>query len=751
MKKLPHRLVIFFMLCLLVSTAVLAQSAENKQSTVNRQTKSLPAEQISSQPSPSHLSTEVDPEPVAEGVTVLAELPVSPQGSSQIQLSSLPLSDSIATDSVGINQPVTVKPSTDKSSSKQSSNTEVKWPDDESLFRLRQLFLQAEDYLKKTDDDNFLRLSAQLKDYPLYPYLRYQWLKKHLRSDHQVKQFLRVYTSSRYAGILKRKWLYHLAKHKRWQTFLQYYVPTGKTALSCYYHLAKFKISNSGSAERRSALKAAAKLWAVGYSQPDECDPLFDRLKNSPLFNQALLWKRFNAALNNNKTRLAIYVKKQMASAYQPTANLWLKLHRHPGRYISILLQHPQREQASPMFSYAIKRLAMNDIKQAISLWDANKQVFHINKKHQQKIEKRLAFAMAYQGDPDAYARFVSLTESDQSSRAWRVRIALSQQDWVRVISAIQAMSNEQRMDESWQYWLARAYLETGKVEAAQKLFSMLAKKRSFYGYLAADRINSMYQLVDRPLVVSQKQMNQLQHQPDFQIVYEFKVLNLERQARLQWWFALRKLDKKAIMVAAKLAQQWHWGDMPILTIAKVKYWDDIEMRFPLTYSAKIHENAKREKLNPALLFGLIRRESVFNEQAHSPVGARGLMQLMPATGRKIARHFRDPWRGSKSLYDPVKNLKYGAYYYQKLLKQFDGHYAMALAAYNAGPKRVKHWLPDEILPADIWIETIPFKETREYVIAVLTYTLIYQQRTHSDELSMRDLTQDVAPSLNAH
>ena len=120
-------------------------------------------------------------------------------------------------------------------------------------------------------------------------------------------------------------------------------------------------------------------------------------------------------------------------------------------------------------------------------------------------------------------------------------------------------------------------------------------------------------------------------------------------------------------------------------------------------------------------------------------------MQIMPRTGRDIAKNLKERWRGKNSLYNPVTNLKYGSYYYQKLLTQFDGHYALALAAYNAGPHRVKKWLPEtEALPADIWIETIPFHETREYVTNVLAYALIYQQRTQSNELSMNDFTRDI-------
>ena len=170
-------------------------------------------------------------------------------------------------------------------------------------------------------------------------------------------------------------------------------------------------------------------------------------------------------------------------------------------------------------------------------------------------------------------------------------------------------------------------------------------------------------------------------------------------------------------------------------------------MRFPICYSDGVHENSAKQELNPAIVFGLIRRESAFNEKARSPTGARGLMQIMPQTGKQIARAFKERWRGNNSLYNPVTNIKYGSYYYQKLLKKFDGNYALALAAYNAGPERVKRWMPKaESVPADIWIETIPYHETRDYVTTVLTYALIYQQRIQSNGLSMNDFTRDIHP-----
>ncbi len=625
---------------------------------------------------------------------------------------------------------------------KSADVTEIEYFSEEEASHLRELFVNAETAVKKNDDLSYFRLSAQLKEYPLQPYLQYQWLRKHLDEEKLVSQFLEQNESSRYARKLKYKWLFHLAKHRQWPLYLQHYSTSSNKNLICYYHRAQFNTGN-----KEVALQGAKKLWVVGYSQPKVCDPLFSQLKKSDLISTDMIWQRFDAALKNNKVSLAIYVKSLLPTVDQDTAQLWLNLHRRPSRHIQQLLSQEKTARSALMFSHAVNRLANKNHTAAIKIWDAHKQDFDVEIKQVNKLEKRLALKLALKKETGAYERLSQLDTPDESSKAWRVRVALTERNWPNVQSAIDAMDETEKNKEKWQYWSARSHLETGNIEQAEKIFSALSKKRDFYGYLAADKINGMYQLSDNPLNVSAKKIDRLENSKEYRVAYELMMLNRITEAKLQWWHALRQLDRDEIMTAAKLAQQWQWDEIAIFTIAKIKHWDDIDLRFPLSYSDKIHENSELQKLNPAIVFGLVRRESAFNEKAHSPTGARGLMQIMPNTGKQIARDFNERWRGSNSLYNPEKNIKYGSYYYQKLLNKFDGNYALALAAYNAGPHRVKKWLPkDEMVPADIWIETIPFHETRDYVTAVLTYALIYQQRIQSTGLSMNAFTQDIQP-----
>lgn len=200
--------------------------------------------------------------------------------------------------------------------------------------------------------------------------------------------------------------------------------------------------------------------------------------------------------------------------------------------------------------------------------------------------------------------------------------------------------------------------------------------------------------------------------------------------------------------MAAKLAEQWQWPTIAIFTSAKANEWNDIALRFPLNYAREIQDHATAQQVDPALIFGLLRQESAFDEMADSAVGAKGLMQVMPKTAKEIASELKQVWQRDSSLFNPNLNIQYGSFYYKKLLTEFDQQPILATAAYNAGPKKVKRWLPkNQALPGDIWIELIPYKETRDYVSSVLQYSLIYQARLQRDSLKLSHLIRQVKPN----
>ncbi len=611
-----------------------------------------------------------------------------------------------------------------------------------TLEKQRKDFLLAEKSLQKKNNQTFFSQLEALKNYPLYPYLQYQWLSKNLKQANKIKIFLKNHAETRYAGLLNNKWLLYLAKHKKWREFLKHYKNTTNSRLQCYYLRAKFSTG-----AKKEALVGAKKIWVQGKSHPEECAPVFKALKTSRYFTREMLWQRFNAAMNHSKVQLAKYVKRLMNKTDQGIAQTWINVHTNPSLINKPSLLNKTKSQSGLIFAHAINRMASSSLLKAIKIWDRKKNNFTIDKTTSQRLEQRLAMALAYRRDALAYSRLSQLKNPDKSAKEWRVRAALTEQNWNHVEESIDLLSKENQKDDKWTYWLARALENTEKSNVANFMFTKLAKNRSYYGYLSADKINKHYELSDRPIKVTKLILERFKQKTDFRVVAELIEVDKLWEARRQWWYAVSKLENKDILIAAKYAQELQWVQIAIFTVAKAEYWDDISIRFPIAFEKLVQKNANVQQLNPAVIFGLIRRESAFNHKVKSPVGAIGLMQIMPQTGRQIARQLKEKWRSKNGLLNPSTNVKYGSYYYKRMLDRFNGHYALAAAAYNAGPHRVKRWLPvKNALAADIWIETIPFKETRAYVSAVLTYALIYQKKLKKNILSMKDFMRDVLP-----
>jgi soluble lytic murein transglycosylase len=610
-----------------------------------------------------------------------------------------------------------------------------------TLDQQRQDFLLAERLVEQGNESAFLALSSTLADYPLYPYLQYQWLKNNLSQTDKILAFLSNYKDTRYAGLLLYKWLGYLANNERWLEFILYYQASDNTALECQYYWAIYKVAN-----RQLAFNAAKRLWTTRDSLPKECDPLLSALVLSPVLTIDLIWQRFELALKKDNRSLASYVQHLLDKPGQDLAEVWLQVDKKP-ELIQDSLFLSGNERQGRIFAHGVDRMAESDLDLAINIWDSRKRIIVIDNPTVQQLERRLALALARARDNRAYDRLNQLVAVDKEVREWKVRAALFEQNWQHVADALAGLTIEEQQEPQWQYWQARSLIETGNVLQGQSIYNRLSEDRSYYGFMAADAVNKPYSLVDKPVFLAGNVLEKLAQQTDFKIIQELAILNREAEAKLQWWFTVKKLPKEQLMIAAKLAQQWQWDKVAIITLVKADYWDDLALRFPVNYLSQVQNNAYSQNLDPAIIFGLIRQESMLDKNARSEVGALGLMQIMPATGQQIARTLHESWQAESSLLNPDVNIKYGAFYYKQLLNRFDGHFALATAAYNAGPNRVVKWLPnDRSVPADIWIETIPFKETRKYVTSVLSYAIIYQQRIQRNALKITRLLFDIRP-----
>jgi soluble lytic murein transglycosylase len=611
-----------------------------------------------------------------------------------------------------------------------------------ALDQQRIAFQQAEKHIAAGQEKQLKAVLSGLEDYPLFDYLNYSWLKKNLGKSNEIQVFLKQNAQTHYAGFLRKKWLHYLAKQQQWTTFTKHYTHSRSQELQCHFHWAQYKTGY-----HQKAIQGAQKLWMVGYSQPKACDPLFSALTKSQYIKTNVVWQRFKLALKRNNTGLANYLKKRLPKKQHKVAKLWLDVHGKPLLIVGVDHWAVSGSHRNAIFTHGIQRLISKDPLAAVEIWDKRSKTIKISKKDQQRIEARLGLALAFRKNDSAHHRLKKLDVLDENVRFWSVRAALSKQDWNGVNESLAKLTGKEKKEERWKYWQARTFFQLGEKAQALSLYKDLAKNRSYYGFLAANYLQLNLHLQNHPIHIEPDKLHELKARQDFKAVTEFSFFNRDVEAKRQWWHAVKKLDKQQILAAAKIAEQQGWNTLAIFTVARAKHWDDVNLRFPFVYSEQVKKNAKLQGLDPSIVFGLIRRESAFDKDATSPVGARGLMQIMPRTGRQIAQKLKEKWRSSNVLFNPDTNVKYGTFYYKQMLKRFDGHYALAAAAYNAGPHRVKRWLPSEnSLPADIWIETIPFKETRKYVAAVVAYTMIYQEMLGGNAFEISDLMLDVGP-----
>lgn len=599
-----------------------------------------------------------------------------------------------------------------------------------TLLTQRANFKAAEQALQQGDKSSYKKLKASLKSYPLYPYLEYRELRwnLHKHKSERIEKFLTDYADTPLAAMLRNAWVDYLAKRGHWQSYLDFYQPSSKIKRQCNYLRALYKVG-----QKQRALSLVEPLWLHGKSQPDTCDPVFAVWRSAGMLTEKLVWQRIQLAMDARQTKLAHYLQRFLPQAQRQWLDRWQQVHRKPQVILStraFTQDHPYRNS---ILMHGVKRLARKDVTAARHAWKLLQTRYHFSAEQKIQAERALAFAMIRDKHPDtmAFLAQIQLPDEDIALAEARIRAALRDRNWPNALNWLAALPESQRQSEGWQYWKGRVMAELGRGKEAQQIFTMVAKERSYYGFLAADQQGSSYYLANIPLKLKDMKQQQIANLPAIRRAQELHALNRLTQARREWQAVTKDMTPDELQAAAKLAQSWGWHDRAIFSLARTGYWDDLDLRFPLKYRSQIEAQANTHQIDTAWIFAVVRQESAFIADAHSHKGAMGLMQLMPGTAKQLSTKLNGrSLRSIRSLLaQPDTNIRLGSSYLRLVLDKLDQHQVLATAAYNAGPYRVKTWLPDEDLPADLWVETVPFKETRSYLRRVLSYTVIYEQQ----------------------
>ncbi|MDH3712715.1 MAG: lytic transglycosylase domain-containing protein [Gammaproteobacteria bacterium] len=620
------------------------------------------------------------------------------------------------------------------------------WANSSEFAAQRPLFKAVLAAIDQRDALRVAGLTLALGDYPLIDYLHYRWLRERLRDgeqlDTQIRDYL-TYYPGKYAERLRGVWAQQLAEQQRWRSLLLVVRPETSDSQRCLAYRARFAYG-----QRPSWEPPLSELWSRVGGLPKACDDVMQVLVATAPPGEELVWKRVASAIDKGRLQTAKQMATYLPEPDQRLLDLWILAERKPRAALQQTLLDKDTPLTRRIFMHAVKRLSQDDAELARGAWLARRGKYSLGEQEIARVDRYVAVRAALQRHAQAPQWLRSLSASARNSQAytWRARADLYAGDWRRLRASVLAMPAELRTDERWRYWLARADDELGNRDAAQRAYNEFAERTNYYGFLAADRIDKDYRINDRRTVVASDVLTDLQNRDAAIRAREFLAVGLPVEARREWQTLLNGLDEQGRLAAALLADGWGWHDRAVYTIAGTRQRNDYALRFPMPFDQHIDAAARIFSVEPALIYGVLRRESAYREDARSRAGALGLMQLMPSTAQGVAKKLGTQVSNG-DLLRPDVNIRLGTWYFRDMLDRFSDHQVLAAAAYNAGPRRVRKWLPDSgSLPADVWVETLPFKETRGYVQAVMAYTTIFDWRRGGvDIVRLRERMPEVA------
>ncbi|MFM2408098.1 MAG: hypothetical protein RL358_840 [Pseudomonadota bacterium] len=598
-------------------------------------------------------------------------------------------------------------------------------------------FLAARDAYRAGNQAKLAQLAKPLKNHPLEIYLSYYQLKLNLDATpaEPVLAFLARPEDSPLIDAMRSEWLKVLGRQHRWELFNLVYprLLNEDAAVSCYAMQA-----NPSKALPVAEVKS---LWLIGKNHPDSCDEIFAAAFASGLLTEADAWQRFRLSLEAGNVSLAREINARLSDDHQVTSDQLSRAASDADRYLSKAALDKANEGERMVALFALQRLAKQSPDLALAKWQPLAAFFTVPEL--QYFYAALGYEAARQQDPRAmqWYKLAGAQTLNDAQAVWRTRAALRQLDWTEVLRSVQTMSAEQRLDPAWRYWQARALQALGKPNEAMKLFAPLSDEFNFYGQLANAELASTPSLtaIKPRFEPSKTELDSLANSIGAQRSLALYRMDLRVDARLEWIWLLRNFNDQELLTAAEFAKRHEMFDRAIGAAEKTVFTHDFSLRYMAPYRDALKEHIVENGLEEAWVFGLMRQESRFATSARSPVGAAGLMQIMPSTARWVAKQL-----GLKSYRDHLiaqldTNLKLGTFYMKNVLNSAGSSPVMATAAYNAGPGRARKWRGDQDLEGAIYAETIPFDETRDYVKKVMSNTHYYAKQFGAPTRSLKE------------
>ncbi|GMR20406.1 MAG: transglycosylase SLT domain-containing protein [Gammaproteobacteria bacterium] len=622
------------------------------------------------------------------------------------------------------------------------------FPEDQN--EMRREYMSAAQALKKNNIYQFNKYKRRLHDYVLWGHLEYEYLKPRIRHTPKttLQEFIETYDYTPKSDALRNRWLHYLARSGDWETFHNVF-PKGSEIKDKKLVCSRLNNLLKTSHDQAPLMVEVEKLWLTGKRLPSRCNPVFKAWRKAGHMSSDLVWARIKLAMDKRQISLARSLKKYLKPKERIWVRRWEAVHWNPHRELTRINYNVETPVARMIVKHGIKRLAYRDPQAAMDVWLKLKKKHRFFGEDENYVLRWVGVLAAQRHMPEAldWLSSVSAESDDATLRVWRIKAALRAGEWQTARHFLGALTEEEAQEGEWRYWRARILEESGSWNQGEVIYAALANERSYYGFMAADRLDRDYVMAHKSIEATPLEVSAMLERPGIQAAYELYKLGQVVPARRQWNFITKQMNNRELQIAALVARQWGWYDRAIYTVTKSDHQDDLDIRFPVLYRDMVEANAKTAGIDTEWMYGIMRQESAFVEDARSHAGALGLMQLMPRTGRLVGRGINMRIRNNATILKIENNLKLGATYLKSVLRRKAGSQVLATASYNAGPHRVKKWLPKNTdLAADVWVETIPFNETRHYVKNVLGFTAVYEHRLGNEHTQLRERMPNVTP-----
>lgn len=505
-----------------------------------------------------------------------------------------------------------------------------------------------------------------LRAYVLWPDLRATWYRANIsKADPaEIDAFLNQYGVLKPARELRYRYALHLAKTGDLSGYLkiyqQFYQGLEIAKLDCLALRAEIAGGRGARVVNR-----AVDLWTVGESQVEECDAVFEHLTAENHLGTTHYMKRFELAIEAREFSMAQWLSKSIDQRHIDIAAQWTKAQRNPEAFVRDDKKWINDTATREQLVYAIERVTYDDPELALELWQGISKGGRFSAVQELRTARHIALWMARDNLPGAYKQLRDLPVAAQNDEVlrWRARTSLRDRNWSNLLTDIGLMSDKERAAEEWQYWLGIALRRSDNESEAEAVFLKLATERSYYGFLAADELGQPYAFGNDRFIADEQLIQQLVERPELIRARELFLVGQDGRGRSEWDAVIRYLSAGEKMQAAILAHRWDWHSRAIAAAASVGEYDDLSLRYPLPYDDTFLRYAQDASISATWAYGVARSESLFMRDVRSSAGAIGLMQLMPATGRDVAKDIQLPYSGLNTLTDPDSNIRLGTTY----------------------------------------------------------------------------------------